>query len=148
MPDDTSHWPLPKFYFSVEGFPGTPVFQEVSGLDVEAQIIEYRTSDSAVFSQMKMPGVRQVGNATLKKGVFVAGDDLWTWFTAIKMNTIERSTITINLLDESGSPAMTWTLHNAFPTKLTGTDLESDGNEVAVETIELAFERIEVEPGA
>ncbi|GAB7215208.1 phage tail protein [Dickeya oryzae] len=60
------------------------------------------------------------------------------------MNTIARTAVTINLLDESGSPAMTWKLKNAWPTKISGTDLKSDGNEVAVETIELAHEGLEV----
>jgi phage tail-like protein len=35
---------------------------------------------------------------------------------------------------------MVWTLTNAWPTKITGTDMKADGNEVAVETIELAHE--------
>ena len=36
-----------------------------------------------------------------------------------------------NLLDEGGNPKMTWTLNNAWPTKITGTDFKSDGNDVA-----------------
>ena len=51
------------------------------------------------------------------------------------MNTIKRRTVVINLLDETGAPKMTWTLNNAWPTKITGTDLKSDGNEVAVEAV-------------
>jgi phage tail-like protein len=35
---------------------------------------------------------------------------------------------------------MTWTLQNAWPTKVVGTDMKSDGNEVAVETIEFTHE--------
>jgi len=50
--------------------------------------------------------------------------------------------VIVNLLDESGAVAMTWTLNNAFPTKITGTDLKSDGNEVAVESVELAYETL------
>ena len=41
-------------------------------------------------------------------------------------------------------PRMIWTLNNAFPTKLTGTDMKSDGNEVAVESIEIAYETLKV----
>ena len=39
---------------------------------------------------------------------------------------------------------MTWTLVNAWPIKVTGTDLKSDGNEVAVETMILAYERLTI----
>ena len=60
------------------------------------------------------------------------------------MNTIKRSTITISLLDESNAVAMTWTLDKAFPAKITVTDMKSDGNEVAVETMELAHEGLKL----
>jgi len=39
---------------------------------------------------------------------------------------------------------MTWTLSNAFPTKITVTDMKADGNEVAVESIELAYEGLKL----
>jgi len=140
-------WPLPKFYFSVTGIPGTPVFQEVTGLDSEAQIIEYRAGNSPIFSPIKMPGLQKVGNVTMKKGIFVTDLLLWTWFSSISMNTIARSTIVVNLLDQTGTPKYMWTLNNAWPTKFTGTDLKSDGNEVAVEAIEIAFETMTVKLG-
>ncbi len=60
------------------------------------------------------------------------------------MNTIKRETVVIKLLDETGAPTMTWTLTNAWPTKITGTDLKSEANEVAVETLELAHEGLTI----
>jgi phage tail-like protein len=144
MSAENTTWPLPKFYFSVTGIPGTPVFQEVTGLEGEAQVIEYRAGNSSIFAPIKMPGLQKVGNVTMKKGIFVTDSKLWTWFSSIAMNTIARSTVVVNLLDETGAPRMSWTLNNAFPTKLTGTDLKSDGNEVAVESIEIAYETLKV----
>jgi phage tail-like protein len=133
-------WPLPKFYFSVN-IDGTDYpFQEVSGLETETQILEYRHSNSKQFSTIKMPGIQKVGNITLKKGIFVKDNNFFKWYSAIKMNTIKRITVIVKLLDETGKPTMTWTLQNAWPTKIQGTDLKSDGNEVAVETIEFAHE--------
>mgnify|MGYP000862345326 FL=1 len=144
-PQDTI-WPLPKFYFKV--FLGSQKsavsFQEVSGLDTETQIIEYRHGDSKAFSTIKMPGIAKYGDVTLKKGVFTKDNNFFKWYSAIKMNTIKRETVTIQLLDENGSPTMTWTLVNAWPIKVTGTDLKSDGNEVAVETMILAYERLTI----
>ena len=122
-------------------------FQEVSGLDVEAQIIEYRHGNSPEFSTIKMPGIKKFGNVTLKKGIFVKDNKFWDWFNKIKMNTIERQSVTISLLDEAGSPTMVWTLKNAWPTKITGTDMKSDGNEVAVETLEIAHEGLTIANG-
>lgn len=140
----TSVWPLPKFYFQVEWDSEKMSFQEVSGLDIEAQPIEYRHGDSPQFSTIKMPGIKKSGNVTMKKGVFKSDNKFWDWFNEIKMNTIKRKTVTIKLLDEAGSPTMTWTLANAWPTKITGTDMKSDGNEVAVETIEIAHEGVTI----
>ena len=137
-------WPLPKFYFQVKLGDKEVPFQEVSGLDIEAQIIEYRHGNSKAFSTIKMPGIKKTGNVTLKKGVFVKDNGFWDWFNKIKMNTIERQTVVISLLDEAGKPTMVWTLNNAWPTKITGTDMKSDGNEVAVETIEVAHEGLTI----
>jgi phage tail-like protein len=143
----TSVWPLPKFYFQVKWDSTLMSFQEVSGLDIEAQPIEFRHGDSSEFSVIKMPGIKKTGNVTLKKGVFKADNKFWDWFNQIKMNRIKRVPVTISLLDEAGSVTMTWILTNAWPTKITGTDLKSDGNEVAVETIEIAHEGLTIVNG-
>ena len=142
-------WPMPKFHFEVKWDGGTgagmvSAFQEVSGLDLEAQPIEYRAGNSPVFSTIKMPGLIKSGNVTLKKGIFKGDNKFYEWYSKIKMNTIARTAVTINLLDESGASVMSWKLKNAWPTKVTGTDLKSDSNEVAVETIELAHEGLEI----
>jgi len=154
MADDGSKksqtvWPMPKFYFSVDfgGAMPTTSFQEISGLETETQVIEYRHGDSKQFSTIKMPGIAKTGNVTMKKGVFVKDNNFWKWYDQIKLNTIKRTVVTIKLLDETGAPTMTWTLANAFPVKITGTDLKSDGNEVAVETIEIAHEGLTIANG-
>lgn len=149
MADDGSQqssvWPLPKFYFQVKWDSEVILFQEVSGLDVEAQGIEYRSGDSSVFSTIKMPGLKKYANITMKKGIFKSDNKFWDWFNQIKMNTIKRVPVTISLLDEEGNPTMVWTLTNAWPTKITGTDLKADGNEVAIESIEVAHEGLRIE---
>ena len=143
----TAVWPLPKFRFEVKWDDAVLSFEEVTGLSIEAQPIEYRAGDSKAFSTVKMPGLKKYGNVTMKKGVFKSDNRFWDWFNEIKMNTIQRKPVTISLLDAAGKPTMVWTLHNAWPTKISGTDLKSQGNEVAVETIVLAHEGLTVANG-
>jgi phage tail-like protein len=119
-------------------------FHEVSGLDSETKVIEYRHGNNPAFNAIKMPGLARTGNVTMRKGIFTNDNKFWDWYNETKMNTIKRRTVVVSLLDESGAAKMVWTLSNAWPTKVTGTDLKSEGNEVAVETIELAYETLTV----
>ena len=152
MADDGSSqsasvWPMPKFYFQVKWDSQVMSFQEVSGLDIQSEEIKYRHGDSPEFAVIKMPGMKKVGNITMKKGVFKGDNKFWDWFKEIKMNTIKRLPVTISLLDEGGKATMVWTLTNAWPTKITGTDLKSEGNEVAIETIEIVHEGLTIANG-
>ena len=142
-------WPMPKFRFEVDLGPDLQgvSFQEVSGMDVENQILEFRKSNSKLFSTEKMPGIVKYGNVTMKRGVFANDNTFWNWHKEISMNTIKRRTVLIKLLDEKGTVMMQWQLDNAWPTKITSTDLKSDGNEVAVDTLEIAHEKLTISNG-
>lgn len=137
-------WPVPKFYFTVkfDSQENTAVFQEVAGLDIENQSLDFRIHQ---FSMIKLPGIERSGTVTLKKGIFGKDNDIFNWINAIKKNTIKRETVTIQLMDEQGNPTITWKLLNAWPTIISGTDLKSEGNEVSIETLELAHEGITIE---
>ena len=136
-------WPLVRFQFRVVYDNMEFIFQEVTGLSNETQVIEYRHNNSKVFDTIKMPGIQKLGNVTLKKGIFKGDDDLWKNFNAIK-NTTKKTTVVISLLDESNAVAMSWNLSNAFPTKITATDMKADSNEVAIETMEIAHEGLTI----
>lgn len=143
-----TNWPLPKFYFMVDWGSTTNIpFQEVSGLEIQAEALEYRHGNSPVFSKINMPGMVKNNNITMKKGVFANDNTFWDWYAKIKMNTIERQNVVIKLLDEGGNPTMTWTLNNAWPTKISSTDLKSESNEVAVESIEIMHEGLTIANG-
>lgn len=135
-------WPLPQFYFQVKWGATEINFAEVSGLDNEVQVIEYRHGNNPVFYPIKMPGIGKVNNVQMKRGVFVGDNTYWDWFSQIKLNTIKdgRITITINLLNQEGKPTMNWKLNNAWPTKITSTGLKSDDNSAAIDTIDVVYE--------
>lgn len=139
-------WPLPKFYFKVMWGKHTISFSEITGLNSEATVIEYRHGDSKIFSPQKMPGMKKVGNVTMKRGVFVGDNTFWDWYEQIQLNTIEdgRQTIVIQLLNEKDQPTMVWTLNNAWPMKITSTDMKSDANDPAIDMIEIAYETLSI----
>jgi len=133
-------WPMVKFAFQLVWDGKEMLFQEVSGLNSETQVVEYRGGSSEIHSTVKMPGIQKLGHVTLKKGLFKGDRSLWESFNQIKMNTVKRSMVTINLLDESNAVVMSWKLINAFPTKITLGDMPSDTDEVAIEMMELVHE--------
>ena len=139
-------WPLPKFYFSVDIGDMTDLpFQEVSGIDTGAEVIEYRHGNSRVHSMIKLPGLGTGTDITMKKGVFTRDNQFYEWISRINLNTYERLTVVIRLLDETGSPKITWSLTNAFAKQVTCTDLNSQSSEAAVETIVFTHEGLRIE---
>jgi phage tail-like protein len=138
-------YPLPVFHFTVE-WGGTRLgFSEVSGLTQENQAIEYRDGASREYSSIKMPGLRKFSNVTLKRGIVKADNEFFRWLSTIKLNKAERRTVIISLLNEEHTPVMTWKIHNAFPVKVEGPGLKASGNEVAIESIEIAHEGLELQ---
>jgi phage tail-like protein len=140
-------YPLPKFHFRVDWGGNNVGFAEVSGLNIENKVIEYRDGVSPEFSKIKMPGMREFSNITMKRGVFRGDNEFYKWLNTISLNTVERRDLTISLLNETHEPVVVWKVHNAFPVKVQSTDLKGDGNEVAIEQIDLAHEGLTIENG-
>ena len=84
--------------------------------------------------------MQKFSNITFKRGTMAGDSDFYKWINATNLNVPERREIIISLLNESHAPVMTWKAKNAFPIKVQASDLKSDGNEVAIETLELAHE--------
>ncbi|NSL86350.1 phage tail protein [Chitinophaga solisilvae] len=140
-----ANYPMPKFHFSVEWGPGTKIgFTEITGLTMESDVIEYREGSSPEFHKVKMPGLQKLSNITLKRGTFQGDIGFHEWMETISMNTVSRRDVTIKLLNENHEPVITWQVLNAWPVKVQSSDLKADGNEVAIETMEIAHEGIKV----
>lgn len=140
-------YPLTALHFRVDWGGEGMNFSEVSGLTVEAEVVEYRGGDDKANHVSKLPGLRKAGNVTLKRGTTPSenGNGLFEWYAKVLANQVERRDVSVMLLNEELDPAMTWKLRGAWPAKLEGPGLNSTGNEVAIETLELACESIEIE---
>ena len=142
-----AEYPLPKFHFQVQ-WGGTKIgFTEVTGLEVTTEKIEYRDGASKEYHKVRMPGMQTFGDLTLKRGVFDGDNEFYDWWNTVALNTVERRDITISLLNESHQPVVVWKVKNAWPTKVTSTDLNASGNETAIETLVLTHEGLTMENG-
>ena len=118
-------------------------FQEVSGLDIELEVIEYR--DGTGSAPRFIPGARKYSNIVLKRG-FTGDTQLHDWFTEFDSSRTERVDGSIVMYDPSSHEVARWNFENAWPSKLEGPSkaggagLRGGPNEVAIESIELVHE--------
>jgi phage tail-like protein len=133
-------YPIPKFHFQVEWGGAKIGFTEVTGLEVSTEVIEYRDGASPEYHKIKMPGMQKFTNITLKRGIFQGDNDYFNWWNTVALNTIERRDVIISLLNENHEPVVVFKVKNAWPVKIQSTDLKADGNEVAIESLEIAHE--------
>lgn len=145
-------YPLPKFHFQVKWGDDFRIgFTEVSGLDFETEVIEYREGNSKKYNKTKQPGLTKFSNITLKRGTFEGDFDFYkewekTYYfqEGNKTGSKFRRTVEISLLNENHEVIISWNAENAFPSKVQSTDLKADGNEVAIETMELVHEGLTI----
>jgi len=134
--------PYRNFNFIVEldGIPAA-VFAEASGLESETAVIEYRTGADRVVR--KLPGLTKYANIVLKRGV-TRDADLWNWRKAVIDGNVERRNGSIVLLDEQRNEVVRWNFFDGWPCKWSGPALHAEGEDVAIETLEIAIERLEL----
>ena len=140
-------FPIPKFHFQADWGGVRIGFTEVSGLDVETEVIEYRDGASPQYSKQKIPGMQKYPNVVMKRAVFASDNDYFNWWNTVALNTVQKRSVTISLLNEKHEPVVVWKVKNAWPAKIASTDLKADGNEIAVESIELAHDGLVIQNG-
>jgi phage tail-like protein len=135
--------PFKSFSFVVEiDGVAAATFKSVSGLAAEAEVIQFRELGSP--HTLKLPGRIRYPNVTLRRGL-TTSRDLWDWWETVRDGNLQRRTVLITLVDDSGQPVLRWTLREAWPVKWELSELDAAKNEVAIETLELAHEGLELE---
>lgn len=143
-------FPVPKFNFEVIFPKGIISFQEVSGLVVENEFLEYRNGSDRFLTPERRAGMRKAGSVNFKKGI-ISGDmdvyDIYDDFVQRKnyYPTIgQHMNVTVNLKDESGETVRTWMIWWAVPTKLSTEALNATDNSIALEELELSHSGIDL----
>jgi len=141
MPQPQRNDPYKAFNFLVEiDNVARAAFSEVSGLESETAVIEYRTGGEHLMR--KLPGLTKFGNITLRQGV-TQDRELWDWRQAIVEGNPDRRNGRIILLDDQRTEVVRWNFRNGWPCKWEGPAFNAKANEVAIETLEIAHEGLE-----
>jgi phage tail-like protein len=144
MPDERND-PFRSFNFRLEIDNLTvAAFSEVSGLQAESEVAEYRTGNDQPLHARKLPGLHKHGNITLKRGM-LKDRTLWDWYANIAQGVPDRRNGTVILMDEQRHDVLRWHFEAAWPHKISVSEFKAIGNEIAVESIELVIETMEVE---
>lgn len=117
-------------------------FNEVSGLDAELDTVDYRNGDED-FVVRKLPGMKKFPNIVLKRGI-IGVLDVYTWFQQGALGTVDRREGAIILRDEQRNEVMRWKFVRGWACKYTGPSLKSDSSAVAIESVEICHEGLEI----
>jgi phage tail-like protein len=118
-------------------------FSEVSGLEVTIDPIEYRNGAEDI-TMRKIPGLKKFTPITLKRGLI--GDlAFWNWVVEAMNGLVRRTEGSIVLLDENRQEVMRWNFKRGWPSKWTGPGLNAKNNEIAMETLEICHEGLEID---
>jgi phage tail-like protein len=142
MPNRRDFDHIGNFNFKVE-IEGVTVagFQEVGGLEVTTEVIEYHDGDDLTLR--KRPGATSYSNIILKRG-YTATDELWSWMKSVIDGKIERRSLSIVLFgDDAATEVIRYNVFEAWPCRWKGFVLDGKGTGTAIEELEIAIERIE-----
>ena len=120
-------------------------FMQCSSLGVRVQTLTYRSGGTQNLVH-KLPGRVEYSNVTLSYGL-TESRALWDWFQTFVAGAIpvQRKNVSIILLKQDDvSEARRWDLFDCFPTLWCGSQLHAMDGAVAIETLELAFERLQI----
>lgn len=148
--DIKTAYPLPVYNYKVDIGKDTIAFSEVSGLNIAYETTTYKESNTepgkASPRVFRMPSQAITTTLTLKKGLVPAKSQaaLYDWISSIRINQVIKKDILISLCDETGKAVVTWTVINAFPTKLDVPTFDANSNDVAIESMELMADDIAI----
>lgn len=143
-------YPLPVYNYKVNIDKDTIAFSEVSGLNIAYEKSTYKESSTEsgkpsprVFN---MPSQATQTTLTLKKGLVPSKSQpaLYDWINSVAINQVIKKDIVVSLCDESGNARVSWTVINAFPTKLDAPAFSASSNDVAIESMELMADSITI----
>jgi phage tail-like protein len=119
-------------------------FKECSGLETSQEPGAYREGTDVSLGMRKLPGLVSSSNITLSRGV-TTDSALWEWRQRLMKGEADRRNMSIILMDDQRNDVIRWNLRNCWPVRWSGPALDATADEVAIETLEITHEGLEVD---
>jgi phage tail-like protein len=135
--------PFTSFNFIVDIQGVRAGFSEITGLTTETDVIEYREGNEDITVRV-LPGKRKYPRIVFKRG-FTKSKELWELRKSVIEGKTKRFSGTITMLDEARQPALVWRFFEAFVSKWESAGFNAKNNDIAIESMEIAHEGLELE---
>lgn len=136
--------PYGAFGFTVklsEGPEQIACFQDVTGLSASVEVTDFQEG-GVNNTTHKIIGHASYGNVTFKRGLV---DTLFfSWISDVINGTIKRKDIIVAINKDDNSKGVSYKLFRALPIKWTGPPLSVMQDSIAVESLEVSVEGIEI----
>lgn len=143
MANDSRQEPYRGYRFTVDDISVQTGFSECSGLTFDTDPVEYREGKDEPHVR-KLRGLRKYANIVLKRGI--SKDlSLWNWYLDVINGADKPKDGAIVLHNEKGEPVLRWQFYGGWICKWEGPSLNATSNDVAIESIEICVERVELE---
>lgn len=133
-----------KFALEIEG-KLSGYFTNVTGIGSETEVIEQKvTGENGETIIQKIPGRHTWTEITLKRGV-TTNLEIWEWRKMVVQGKINdaRTNCSIVALSQDNQETARWNFTNAWPTKVTGPEMDSAGTNYMVEEVSIVHEGLE-----
>ncbi len=117
-------------------------FSKVSGIGASVATRTLNEGGQNLYSR-KLPERVQYENLVLERGLAVGSSLVVEFNAAMSLFKFSPSNVLVTLFDEAGIPISAWLFVNAYPVKWNISSLDADSNTVVVETMELAYQRMQ-----
>ncbi len=117
-------------------------FQKVSGLSAEVTLTTHAEGGENLYTH-RLPDRVSYGNLTLERGMVVGSLLNIEFNAALSLFEFFPSNVIVTLFNEQNIPISGWLFIRAFPVKWSTSNLDADSETVVVDTMELAYARMQ-----
>ena len=126
-----------SYKVTIDGVIPLGTWSKIEGLGFSFDVKEYREGGVNAYMH-KIVGPLKYDNVRLSRPVDSDSLLLYVWLSA-NLVAVVPQTMSITALNSEGEEVTTWNLSGVVPVKWQGPSLDYAGNQIAMETLEIAY---------